>query len=239
MYMVLKKLRKSVNICLSNRKNKCLVFYGLRAIFWPSLLYVPLYKTLFFNFWLRPPKAQNLLPKICTKLPISRLVWQIDRRCLGLPGGFRGWPIQWNHAKCCGADPCCHGNQIWARRGDPVAYRLLLLLLLILFTQNATYVSLWDCWIVNFTIGSQMPLLSLHQEWHQHWRIISDQQETRHSRQRSFLYIHSSQPSHLKHVLCPMSTHTLFNFLLRLLPDLQWSWKDIQGHTTVISNADQ
>jgi len=43
---------------------------------------------------------------------------------LGLPGGFRGWPIQWNHAKCCGADPCCHCNKIWARRGDPVAYRL-------------------------------------------------------------------------------------------------------------------
>jgi len=44
---------------------------------------------------------------------------------LGLLGGFRGWPIQWNHAKCCGADPCCHGNEIWARRGDPVAYRLV------------------------------------------------------------------------------------------------------------------
>jgi len=29
------------------------------------------------------------------------------RRCLGLPRGFRGWPIQWNHAKCCGADHCC------------------------------------------------------------------------------------------------------------------------------------
>jgi len=46
-----------------------------------------------------------ITPKICTKSPISRLVWHIDRRCLGLPGGFRGWPIQWNHAKCCGADP--------------------------------------------------------------------------------------------------------------------------------------
>jgi len=25
------------------------------------------------------------------------------------------------------ADPCCHGNEIWAKRGDPVAYRLVLL----------------------------------------------------------------------------------------------------------------
>ena len=66
-----------------------------------------------------------LMPKICTKSPISWLVWQIDRRCLSLLGGFWGWPIQWNHAKCCGADPCYHGIGIWARRGDPVAQRLV------------------------------------------------------------------------------------------------------------------
>jgi len=46
------------------------------------------YKTVFFDFWFRPTKVQNLLPKICIKSPISRLVWQIDRRCLGLLGGF-------------------------------------------------------------------------------------------------------------------------------------------------------
>jgi len=95
-----------------------------QAMFWPSVLHVALYKTVFFEFWFRPPKVQNVIPKICTKSPISRLAWQIDRRCLGLAGGFRGWPIQWNHAKC-GADPCCHGNKIWARRRDPVAYRLV------------------------------------------------------------------------------------------------------------------
>jgi len=94
--------------------------------FCQSVLHVALYKTLFFDFWFRLPIAQNLLPKICTKSPISWLVWQIDRRCLHLPGGFRGWPIQWNRAKCCGADSCCHGNKIWASRGDLVAYRLVL-----------------------------------------------------------------------------------------------------------------
>jgi len=57
--------------------------------FGPSVLHVALYKTLFFDFWFRSPNPKNLLPKICTKSPISRLVWQIDRRCLGLPGGFR------------------------------------------------------------------------------------------------------------------------------------------------------
>jgi len=100
--------------------------YTESSHFWTSVLHVALYKTLFFDFWFRPPNAQNLLPKICTKSPISRLVWQIDRRCLDLPGGFRGWPIQWNREKCCGADHYYHGNEIWARRGDPVAYRLVL-----------------------------------------------------------------------------------------------------------------
>ena len=70
-----------------------------------------LYKTLFLDFRFRPRNAQNLLPKICTKWPITLLVCQIDRRCLGLPGGFRGWLIQWNHAKRRGANPCCHGNE--------------------------------------------------------------------------------------------------------------------------------
>jgi len=40
---------------------------------------------------------------------------------LHLPRGFRGWPIQRNHAKCCGVDPCCHGNDILPRCGDPYA----------------------------------------------------------------------------------------------------------------------
>jgi len=88
----------------------------------------PLYKILFLDFWFRPPSAQHLLFKICPKSPISQIVRQIDRRCLHLPGGFREWPIQWNHAKCCAADPRCHGNEIWARRGDLVAYRLVYLL---------------------------------------------------------------------------------------------------------------
>ena len=80
----------------------------------------------------RPPIAQNLLPKICTKSPITRLVRQIDRRRLGLTAGYGGWPIQWNRAKCCGTDRCCHDDEIWARRGDPVAYRLVIIIIIII-----------------------------------------------------------------------------------------------------------
>jgi len=84
-------------------------------------------QTLFLDFWFRPPNAQNLLPKIFTKTPISRLVWQIDWRCFGLLGGFWWWPIQWNHAKCSVADPCYHGNKLWARHGVQSPTGLLLL----------------------------------------------------------------------------------------------------------------
>jgi len=101
---------------------------GIEPCFGRQFSMCPSTNVLFFDFWFRDHKAQNLLPKICIKSPISRLVWQIERRCLGLPGGFWGWPIQRNHAKCCGADPCCHDNDILARRGDPVAYRLVCLL---------------------------------------------------------------------------------------------------------------
>jgi len=61
------------------------------------------------------PKIDS--PKFGQKSPITRLVWQIDRRCMRLIGGFRGWPIQWNRKKCCGADPCCHGNENLANLG--------------------------------------------------------------------------------------------------------------------------
>jgi len=138
------------SVCLSGCLSVChapsnysfLFIDGIKPFFWPSFLHVALYKTLFLDFWwFRPPNAQNLLPRICTKLRISQLVCQIDRRCLGLPGGLRGWPIQWNHAKCCGADPCCHDNKIWTRRGDPVAYRLVSVLFVVWINECVLFIT--------------------------------------------------------------------------------------------------
>jgi len=182
--------------------------------FWPLVLHDPLYKTLFFDFWFMPPNVQNLLPKICTESPISQLVWQIDRRCLGIPGGFRGWPIQWNHAKCCrptlvamatkfglfctkspisrlvwqidrrclglrlpggcwgwpivwnhakccGADLCCHGKEIWARRGNAVAYRLVL----VIFCTSD---------MLNFYACKRNSLSTLYTAWSYHPRSKGD-----------------------------------------------------------------
>ena len=63
------------------------------------------------------PKIDS--PKFAKKSPITRLVtYMTDRpEMFASNRGFSGWPIQWNHTKCCGADPCCHGNELWARRG--------------------------------------------------------------------------------------------------------------------------
>jgi len=65
------------------------------------------------------PTLVAMATKFGLKSAITRLVLHIDRRCLHLPEGFRGWLIQWNHAKCCGANACCHGNEIWAK----IAYK--------------------------------------------------------------------------------------------------------------------
>jgi len=86
--------------------SNCFFFFVVRwnrAIFWPLVLREHLYKMLFFDFWFRPLTPKIDSPKFDQKSPISRLVWQIDQRCLRLIGGFRGWPIEWNHTNVVGS----------------------------------------------------------------------------------------------------------------------------------------
>ena len=93
-----------ISACHAAPSNHFFFLFLDGIILWPSVLHVALYKTVssIFDLGALTPKIYS--PKICncTKSPITRLVWQIDRRYLRLLGGFRGWPIQWNHAKCCG-----------------------------------------------------------------------------------------------------------------------------------------
>jgi len=73
-----------------SRSFKLLFFcFSMELIhFWPSVLHVPLYKTVFFDFWFKPLKPKIYSPKFLAQNRLCRLVWQIDRRCLGLPGVF-------------------------------------------------------------------------------------------------------------------------------------------------------
>ena len=84
------------SVCLSVRLSRpfklLLLCFSIESSHFGAVsFHVALDKTAFFHFSFRPT---SLLPKICTctKSPVSRLVRQIDRRCLGLPGRFWGWP---------------------------------------------------------------------------------------------------------------------------------------------------
>ena len=94
-----------------------LFFDGIEPFFWPLVLRNPLYKTLFFDFWFRPPNPQHWLPKIYPKIAYNSAC-MADRPEMFAPNrGFSGWPIEWNHTKCCRADLCCHGNENLANLG--------------------------------------------------------------------------------------------------------------------------
>ena len=96
-----------------------LYFDGIEPFFGRQFSVNPSTKRCSSIFGLGPQTPKTDSPKFDQKSPITRLVWQIDQRCLRLIGGFRGWPIEWNHTKCSRADPCCHGNEIWAK----IAYK--------------------------------------------------------------------------------------------------------------------
>ena len=94
--------------------------------FLPSVLHDPSTKRCSSIFDLGPLTPKIYSPKFGTKSPISRLVRMADRpETFGSTRGFSGMADSMEPCKMLWADPCCHGNEIWARRGDPVAYRLV------------------------------------------------------------------------------------------------------------------
>ena len=120
-------LSLTLSVCLSVCPSVCLSWTNFKLIllfcfsmesnhFWPSVLHDTLYKTLFFDFWCRPPNAQNLMHKICTctKSPISGLVWQIDRRCLVLLGGFRDGRFNGTMQNVVGPTLVAMATKFWA-----------------------------------------------------------------------------------------------------------------------------
>jgi len=75
-----------VSVCLA--PSNCFFFVSRwnRAIFWPSVLHVPLYKTFFFDFSFRP-----LMPKICPpKFAKNRLQVDLYGRYTGDVWAYHG-----------------------------------------------------------------------------------------------------------------------------------------------------
>ena len=61
-----------LSVCHEQTSNRFFFFVSRwnRAIFGMSVLHDPLYKTLFFDFWFRPPNPPKFTPQICIKSPI-------------------------------------------------------------------------------------------------------------------------------------------------------------------------
>ena len=91
------------SVCLSVMLLQIASFFldGIEPFFGRHFSVCPSTKRCSSIFDLGPLMPKIYSPKFAQNR-LSRLSWQIDRRCLGLPGGIWGWPIQWNHAKCCG-----------------------------------------------------------------------------------------------------------------------------------------
>jgi len=75
-----------------------------RAILWPSVVHVALYKTLFFDFWFRPPTPQNLLPKIWQKIAYKSACMAHRPEMFG--------PTRWFSGMADSMEPC---KMFWGR----------------------------------------------------------------------------------------------------------------------------
>jgi len=64
-------------------------------------------------FDLGPLTPKIYSPKFGTKSQVSLYGRYTYRRCLGLLGGFRGWPIQWNHKKFVGPTLVVMAMKFW------------------------------------------------------------------------------------------------------------------------------
>ena len=93
-------------------------FFGRHFSMWHSTKRSSIFRPL------RPKFTPQNLHK---KSPIYKSTCMADRpEMFGPTRGFSGMADSMEPCKMLWADPCCHGNEIWARRGDPVAYRLVL-----------------------------------------------------------------------------------------------------------------
>jgi len=93
----------SVCLFVTNIASSFLFLDGIEPFLGHQFSMTKTTKLFFFDFWFMAPNAQNLLPKIFIRGSLSQ----------SQSVGHRLWV-----------------NDIWARRGDPVAYRLVFLLVI-------------------------------------------------------------------------------------------------------------
>ena len=117
-----------VSVCLSVCHKHCFFFFVSRwnrALSWPLVLHDKNYKTLLFGFWLRPPNAQNLLPKIMHKIAYNSACTADRLEMFAHTRGFSTMANSMESCKMLWGRPLLPWQRNFARRGDPVAYRLI------------------------------------------------------------------------------------------------------------------
>jgi len=110
--------------------------------FRPSVLNDPSTKRCSSIFDLGPYRPK-FTPQNLHKIALSQLAWQIHRRCLSLPGGFLGWPITWNHVKCCGPTLVTKQQRIATKFGLVAEIQSPTSLLMICHIQYANWDEMW------------------------------------------------------------------------------------------------
>jgi len=97
----------SLSVCMSRCSFKLLLLLCFSvewSHFCPPVLHVALYKTVFFHFWFRPPKPQNLLSKIWHKIDYNSACMADRQKMFGRTRGFSGMADS--------MEPC---NMLWGR----------------------------------------------------------------------------------------------------------------------------
>ena len=122
----------SVRISVCHASSNCFFFFFVSR--WNLLIFGRQFSTclstkLFFRFFIKAPKSPKFTPQYLHKIAY-KLACVADRpEMFGPTRGFSGMADSVEPCKMLWADPCCHGNEIWAWRGDPVAYRLVCFIL--------------------------------------------------------------------------------------------------------------
>jgi len=98
------------SVCLSVRLSVChklqivssfLFFDGIEPFFGRQFSMTPL-QNYFIRYFLFRPITPNIYSPKLHKIAYNSACMADRPEMFGPTGGFRGWPIQWNHAKCCG-----------------------------------------------------------------------------------------------------------------------------------------
>ena len=98
---------------------------GIQPLFGRQFSMCPSTKRCSSIFDLGPRYSSKFTPQNLHKIAYKSACMADRPEVFGPTRGFSGMADSMEPCKMLWADHCCHGDEIWARRGDPVVYRLV------------------------------------------------------------------------------------------------------------------